>query len=49
LRKNLSEEAEESRLLQAVTREWLVKTGQAGKDLACAMVICKMWRFAMAL
>jgi hypothetical protein len=37
-------EAEESPLLEAVTREWLVKTQQDGKDLACAVVICKVWR-----
>jgi hypothetical protein len=32
-------EAEESPLLEAVARERLVKTQQAGKDLACAMAI----------
>jgi hypothetical protein len=48
-RQDLSVEAEESPLLEAVTRERLVKTEQAGKDLACAVVICKMWRLAMAL
>jgi hypothetical protein len=42
-------EAEESPLIEAVTREWLVKTQQAGKYLICAVVICKVWRLAMAL
>jgi hypothetical protein len=42
-------EAEESPLLEAVTREQLVKTQQAGKDLVCAVVICKVWRIAMVL
>jgi hypothetical protein len=35
----LSAEAEESPLLEAITREWLVKIQQAEKDLACAVVI----------
>jgi hypothetical protein len=35
----MNEEAEDSPLLEAVTRERLVKTEQAGKDLACAVVI----------
>jgi hypothetical protein len=33
-------EDEESPLLEAATREWLAKTQQPGKGLACAMVIC---------
>jgi hypothetical protein len=45
----LSAEAEESPLLEAVTREWLVKTQQGGKYLAGAVVICKVWILAMAL
>jgi hypothetical protein len=45
----LSEEAEESPLLEAVTRERLVKTQQAGKDLACALEKCKVWWLAMAV
>jgi hypothetical protein len=45
----MSAEAEESPLLEALTRERLVKTQQAGKDLECAVVICKLWRSAMAL
>jgi hypothetical protein len=36
---DLSVETEESPLLEAVTRKWLVKTQQAGKDLACAVEI----------
>jgi hypothetical protein len=34
--KDMSTEAEESPLLEAVAREWLVKTQQAGEDLACS-------------
>jgi hypothetical protein len=49
LREDLSAEAEESRLLEAFTRERLVKTQQTGKDLACAVVIGRVWRLAMAL
>jgi hypothetical protein len=45
----VSAEAEESPLLESVTKERLVKTQQDGKDLACAVVICKVWRLAMAL
>jgi hypothetical protein len=42
-------EAEESPLLEAVARQQLVKTQQAGKFLVLAIVISKMWRLAMAL
>jgi hypothetical protein len=42
-------EAEESSLLEAVARERLVKTRQAGKGLEGAVVICELWRTAMAL
>jgi hypothetical protein len=42
-------EAEESPLLEAVARELLVKTQQAGKCLASAVVNCKVWRSAVAL
>jgi hypothetical protein len=42
-------EAEESPLLEAVARKVLIKTGQAGKGLKCAVVICTVWRLAMAL
>jgi hypothetical protein len=40
--------AEKYPLLEAVIRERLM-TQQAGKDLACAVVICRVWRLAMAL
>jgi hypothetical protein len=42
-------EAEESPLLEAVTRERLMKTQQAAKYLAYAVMICKFWRLDMAL
>jgi hypothetical protein len=42
-------EAEESPMLEAVANERLVKTQQAGKGLAGAMVFCELWRLAMAL
>jgi hypothetical protein len=42
-------EAEEFPLLEAVAREHLVKTQQAGKDVAGAVVICELWRSAVAL
>jgi hypothetical protein len=48
-REDLSTEAEESPLLEAVTRERLVKAQKAEKDLACAVVICELWRLAVAL
>jgi hypothetical protein len=42
--------AEESPLLEAVAGEQLVKKQQVGKRLiAGALVICKVWRSAMAL
>jgi hypothetical protein len=48
-RQDLSADTEESPLLQAVIRQRLVKTQQAGKALACVVVICKVCRSAMAL
>jgi hypothetical protein len=42
-------EAEESILLEAVTRERLVKTQQAGKALAGFVVISEFWRLAVTL
>jgi hypothetical protein len=36
-------------IVGAVTRQLLVKTLQNGKELGCALVICKVWRSAMAL
>jgi hypothetical protein len=35
--------------VKAFTRERLVKARQAGKDLACAVVICELWNLAMVL
>jgi hypothetical protein len=43
------QEAEESPLLEAFAREKLLETMQAGKDLMGAVVICKVWRLAIAL
>jgi hypothetical protein len=40
-------EAEDSPLLRFVTRKRLVKADWEG--LACILVICKVWRLAMAL
>jgi hypothetical protein len=42
-------EVEEYPLLETVARKRLIKTQHAGKDLAGAVVICKVWRLAMAL
>jgi hypothetical protein len=42
-------EAGESLLIEAVAREGLVKKQQAGRDLAGAVVICEVWRLAIAL
>jgi hypothetical protein len=42
-------EAEGSPLLEAIARGQLVKTQQAGKDLAGAVVIRELWRLVMAL
>jgi hypothetical protein len=42
-------EAEESPLLEAVVRVRLVKTRQSAKGVAGAMVICELWRLALAL
>jgi hypothetical protein len=47
--RNWEREAEESTLLEVVTRERLVKTQQAGKSLAGSVVICELWRLAVAL
>jgi hypothetical protein len=40
-------EAEESQLLEAVARERVVKTQQAGKGLAGAATICELRRLAV--
>jgi hypothetical protein len=42
-------EAKETPLLEAIARDWLVKTQQAGKGLAAAVVICELWRLSVAL
>jgi hypothetical protein len=36
-------------IVGAVTRQLLVKTLRAGKDLACITANCKLWKSAMAL
>jgi hypothetical protein len=36
-------------LLEAVARERLVNIQQAGKGLAGVVVICELWRLAVAL
>jgi hypothetical protein len=36
-------------VFKAIAREQLVKTQQAAKGLAGAVVICELWRLAMAL
>jgi hypothetical protein len=41
--------AEKSILLEAVTRERLVKRQQAAEDLAGASVIYELWRLAVAM
>jgi hypothetical protein len=41
-------EAEASPVLEAIARERLV-TQQTGKDLMGAVVICELWRLAVAL
>jgi hypothetical protein len=46
---NCACETEESPLLEAVNRERLLKTQQAAKDLADAVVICELWILAVAL
>jgi hypothetical protein len=46
---DLRSEAKESPLLADVTREWLVKTQQTGKDLEGAVVIYNAWTIAVAL
>jgi hypothetical protein len=43
------QEAEESPLLEGVAREQLVKIQHAGKGLPGAVVICDLWRLAVAL
>jgi hypothetical protein len=47
--KTWARETEESPLLEAFTREQLVKTQKAGKGLVVAAVICELQRSAVAL
>jgi hypothetical protein len=42
-------ETEESLMLEAVAREQLGKTQQAGKGLAGAVAICELWRLVVVL
>jgi hypothetical protein len=42
-------EVKVSPLLEAIAGEWLVKTQQAGKCVAGAVVIHKVWALVMAL
>jgi hypothetical protein len=42
-------EAEESPVLEAVARKRLVKIQKAGKGLSGTVVICELWRLAVAL
>jgi hypothetical protein len=42
-------EAEESPLLEAIARERLMKTQQAGRSIAGAVVICELWRLVVVL
>jgi hypothetical protein len=44
-----AQEAEKSLLLDAVGRERLVKAQQAGKSLAGAVVVYKVWSAAVSL
>jgi hypothetical protein len=42
-------EAEDYPMLEAISRERLVKTQQASKGLAGAVLICEMWKSAIVL
>jgi hypothetical protein len=42
-------EAQKSPLLEAAARKRRMKIQQAGNGLVGAVVICELWRFAMAL
>jgi hypothetical protein len=48
-REDLDPGAEDYPLLEAVTRQLLVKTLRAGKALENALVNCKVWKSATAL
>jgi hypothetical protein len=47
--RNWARDAEVSPLLEAIVRERLVKTQQAGRGLTGAVLICKLLRLAVAL
>jgi hypothetical protein len=44
-----AQEVEESPLLEAFASERLLKTQQAGKSLTGAVMVCELWRLAIAL
>jgi hypothetical protein len=46
---DLSTEAEEQPLLEAVAKKQLLKIQQAGNGLAFAAVICEVWKSATVL
>jgi hypothetical protein len=48
-KRTCAREIEEAPMLEAVTRERLVKTQQAGKGMEGALVICELWKLAVAL
>jgi hypothetical protein len=48
-REDLSTEAEEYQLLEVFTRQLLLKRLWVGKDLACVLVISKVWKLSMVL
>jgi hypothetical protein len=48
-KRTLACEAEESPLLDAIAKEWLVKTKQAGKGLSGPVVIWEVWKSVIAL
>jgi hypothetical protein len=47
--RNSACEAEKSPLLEAVAREGLVNTQQAGKGLVSTVIISELWRLVVAL
>jgi hypothetical protein len=49
VKRGLEREAEEYLLLEAGVRERLVKRQQDGKRLAVVVMICELWRLAVAL
>jgi hypothetical protein len=49
VKRTSARETEESPLFEAIVRKRLVKTQQARKGLAFPVVICELWRLAIAL